>query len=54
MISIRFIHPDQTQQDIQARPGDTFEVSLDAFGQPLRNGIAAASGQVRPGLVKSL
>ena len=33
---------------------DTFEVSLDAFGQPLRNGIAAASGQVRPGLVKSL
>ncbi|KXK72156.1 FAH family protein, partial [Pseudomonas monteilii] len=39
---------------IQARPGDTFEVSLDAFGQPLRNGIAAAPGQVRPGVVKSL
>ena len=39
---------------IQARPGDTFEVSLDAFGQPLRNGIAAAPAQVRPGVVKSL
>jgi len=39
---------------IQARPGDTFEVSLDAFGQPLRNGIAAAEQAVRPGLVKSL
>ncbi|WP_438281993.1 AraD1 family protein, partial [Pseudomonas alabamensis] len=39
---------------IQARPGDTFEISLDAFGQPLRNGIVALPEQVRPGLVKSL
>lgn len=39
---------------IQARPGDTFEVSQEAFGQPLRNGIAVAPEQVRPGVVKSL
>ena len=39
---------------IQARPGDTFEVSLDAFGEPLRNGIVASEHAVRPGLVKSL
>ena len=31
MISIRFIHPDQTQQDIQARPGDSLmKAAVDA------------------------
>ncbi|HCP28404.1 FAH family protein [Pseudomonas fulva] len=39
---------------IQAQPGDTFEISLPAFGEPLRNAIAPAAKQVRPGRVKSL
>lgn len=39
---------------IEARPGDTFEVSPDTFGEPLRNGIVASEHAVRPGLVKSL
>lgn len=31
MISIRFIHPDQTQQDIKARPGDSLmKAAVDA------------------------
>ena len=31
MISIRFIHSDQTQQDIQARPGDSLmKAAVDA------------------------
>ena len=31
MISIRFLHPDQTQQDIQARPGDSLmKAAVDA------------------------
>ena len=31
MISIRFIRPDQTQQDIQARPGDSLmKAAVDA------------------------
>lgn len=39
---------------ILAKPGDTFEISLPAFGEPLRNGIAPAAKQVQPGSVKSL
>jgi hypothetical protein len=39
---------------ISARPGDRFEISLDAFGAPLVNGIAAAEAVFQPGGVKVL
>jgi hypothetical protein len=34
---------------IQARPGDRFEVSLEAFGEPLVNGISPAEPVFQPG-----
>lgn len=34
---------------IQARPGDRFEVSLEAFGEPLVNGISPAEAVFQPG-----
>ncbi|GGK03935.1 AraD1 family protein [Pseudomonas matsuisoli] len=39
---------------IKAEPGDTFEVSLDALGEPLRNGIAVHAVAVPAGGVTSL
>jgi len=39
---------------IKALPGDQFEVSLDEFGEPLRNGISVKHPAIRPGDVKSL
>lgn len=39
---------------IKAQPGDQFEVSLDEFGEPLRNGISVKQPAIRPGDVKSL
>ncbi len=39
---------------IKAQPGDQFEVSLDEFGEPLRNGISVKQSPIRPGDVKSL
>lgn len=39
---------------IKAQPGDQFEVSLDEFGEPLRNGISVKRPAIRPGDVKSL
>jgi hypothetical protein len=39
---------------VKAQPGDTFEVSLEALGEPLRNGIAVHPVDVAPGCVKPL
>jgi len=39
---------------VKAQPGDTFEVSLDALGEPLRNGIAVHPVAVAAGAVKTL
>lgn len=39
---------------IKAQPGDQFEVSLDEFGEPLRNGISVKQPAIRPGDVKAL
>lgn len=39
---------------IKTQPGDQFEISLDAFGEPLRNGIAIRQGGIKAGGVKAL
>ncbi|MCI0919229.1 FAH family protein [Pseudomonas stutzeri] len=39
---------------IKTQPGDQFEISLDAFGAPLRNGIAIRRGGIKAGGVKAL
>ncbi|MCQ4311616.1 FAH family protein [Pseudomonas stutzeri] len=39
---------------IKAQPGDRFEVSLDAFGEPLCNGISIRQPMITPGGVKQL
>jgi len=39
---------------IKAQPGDHFEISLDAFGEPLVNGIAPAEAVFQPGGVRVL
>ncbi len=39
---------------IKAQPGDQFEVSLEAFGEPLRNGIGVHRAAIAPGGVKQL
>ena len=39
---------------VKAQPGDRFEVSLDAFGEPLRNGIGIHRVAIAPGGVKQL
>jgi len=39
---------------IRAQPGDQFEISLDAFGEPLRNGIAVRQAGIKAGGVKAL
>jgi hypothetical protein len=39
---------------VKAQPGDQFEVSLDAFGAPLRNGINICQPGISPGGVQSL
>lgn len=39
---------------VKAQPGDTFEISLDAFGEPLRNGIQVHAVAIQPGGVESL
>lgn len=39
---------------IKTQPGDQFEISLDAFGAPLRNGIAIRQGGIKAGGVKAL
>ncbi|MGM3388202.1 FAH family protein [Stutzerimonas stutzeri] len=39
---------------IKAQPGDQFEVSLDAFGAPLRNGISVRRAGITPGGVTQL
>jgi hypothetical protein len=32
-------------QDIRVQPGDRFEIEADAFGLPLRNSMAVATGE---------
>lgn len=39
---------------IRTRPGDVFEISLEAFGAPLRNGIAVTAPAIQPGGVVAL
>lgn len=39
---------------IKAQPGDRFEVSLEAFGEPLCNGISIRQPMIAPGGVKQL
>ncbi|AHL75882.1 FAH family protein [Stutzerimonas stutzeri] len=39
---------------IKAQPGDQFEISLDAFGEPLRNGISIRQPGIEAGGVKAL
>ncbi|WP_339489954.1 AraD1 family protein [Pseudomonas sp. EL_65y_Pfl2_R95] len=39
---------------IKAQPGDQFEISLDAFGEPLRNGIEIKQTDFIAGTVKAL
>lgn len=39
---------------VKAQPGDTFEVSLEALGEPLRNGIAVHQPGITPGGVRPL
>ncbi|WP_120997340.1 AraD1 family protein [Stutzerimonas urumqiensis] len=39
---------------IKAQPGDTFEIALDAFGEPLRNGIRVERRVFPAGGVKAL
>jgi len=39
---------------IKAQPGDTFEVSLDALGEPLRNGIRVHAPGIAVGGVRTL
>ncbi|MFJ1572562.1 AraD1 family protein [Pseudomonas sp. NPDC088322] len=39
---------------IKAGEGDVFEISLDEFGAPLRNGIALAPAAISPGAVTTL
>ncbi len=39
---------------VKAQPGDRFEISLDAFGEPLRNGIRLNPPGLLAGAVKSL
>lgn len=39
---------------IKAQPGDQFEISLDAFGEPLRNGISIHPAGIKVGGVKAL
>lgn len=39
---------------IRAQPGDQFEISLDAFGEPLRNGISIHPAGIKVGGVKAL
>lgn len=39
---------------VKAQPGDTFEISLDAFGEPLRNGIRVHAVAIQPGGVEPL
>lgn len=39
---------------IKAQPGDTFEVSLDALGEPLRNGIRVQPAAIQVGGVRTL
>jgi len=39
---------------IKAQPGDTFEIEMDEFGAPLRNGISHAGESLRPGAVLTL
>ncbi|ERI51955.1 GguC protein [Pseudomonas sp. EGD-AK9] len=39
---------------VKAQPGDTFEVSLDALGEPLRNGIRVQAPGIAVGGVRAL
>ncbi|MBP0600442.1 FAH family protein [Herbaspirillum sp. LeCh32-8] len=39
---------------VRTQPGDSFEISIPEFGEPLVNGIEAAAGSFRPGGVKAL
>lgn len=39
---------------IKPQPGDQFEISLDAFGEPLRNGISIHPAGIKVGGVKAL
>lgn len=39
---------------IKAQPGDRFEISLDAFGEPLCNGIGIRQPMIAPGGVRQL
>ncbi|WP_312155407.1 AraD1 family protein [Pseudomonas sp.] len=39
---------------IKAAPGDTFEIAMDEFGAPLRNGIVACEVPILPGSVARL
>lgn len=39
---------------IRVQPGDRFEISLDAFGAPLRNGVSMADPALAIGSVKAL
>lgn len=39
---------------IKPQPGDQFEISLDAFGEPLRNGISIRQPGIEAGGVKAL
>lgn len=39
---------------IKTAPGDTFEIAMDVFGAPLRNGIARQPVAVQPGQVSAL
>lgn len=39
---------------IKAQPGDTFEIEMNEFGAPLRNGLVAADEPLEPGGVTAL
>ncbi|WDZ95392.1 GguC family protein [Herbaspirillum sp. WKF16] len=39
---------------VRTQPGDSFEISIPDFGEPLVNGIAAGPDEFRPGGVKAL
>ncbi|TBU91616.1 AraD1 family protein [Phytopseudomonas dryadis] len=39
---------------IKAQPGDTFEIEMNEFGAPLRNGLVAADEPLPPGSVRVL
>jgi len=39
---------------VKTQPGDRFQISLDAFGAPLENGIGEGPRAVAIGQIKSL